>query len=220
MKSELRWYDCIFILLFLYLLILQIQAIWPFTIDDMYISLRYARHWAAGTGLLWNVDAPPVEGYSNFLFVVLGALTLLLKGNPIIVLKIAGLIGLCFTCYFIYLISRFWFSQRKSLLPCLGLLFYKGQIIWALSGLETTVYQALICGSVYFCFRGMGYQLFPDSRGKSENRYFVFAGVFLALAGMARPEAPALMILFFILLCWDRPQKEIKHYWQGVFLFF
>ncbi|KTD06222.1 LphB [Legionella gratiana] len=219
MKSELRWYDCIFIVLFFYLLILQIQAIWPFTIDDMYISLRYSRHWVAGNGLLWNVQAPPVEGYSNFLFVALGALTLLLKGNPIIVLKIAGLIGLYFTCYFIYLISRFWFSKRKSLLPCLGLLLYKGQIIWAISGLETAVYQAFICGTVYFCFRGMGYQLFPHSRSKSENIYFIFAGLFLALAGMTRPEAPALMILFFILLCWDRPQKEIKHYWQGVFLF-
>ncbi|VEB34448.1 LphB [Legionella sainthelensi] len=219
MKSELRWCDFIFILLFIYLLILQIQAIWPFTIDDMYISLRYARHWAAGTGLLWNMNAPPVEGYSNFLFVALGALTLLLKGDPIIALKIAGLVGLCLTCYFIYLISRFWFSRRKSLLPCLGLLFYKGQIIWAISGLETAVYQALICGAIYFCFRGMGYQLFPGFRGKSENKHFIFAGLFLALAGMTRPEAPALMVLFFILLCWDRPQKEVNYHWQGVFLF-
>lgn len=219
MKSELRWYDSILILLFLYLLVLQIQAIWPFTIDDMYISLRYSRNWADGHGLLWNVNAPPVEGYSNFLFVALGALILFLKGDPIIALKIAGLMGLYVTCYFIYLISRFWFTKRKSLLPCLCLLFYKGQIIWAISGLETAVYQAFICGSVYFCFRGMGYQFFPEARKTSENVYFIFAGLFLALAGMTRPEAPVLMILFFILLCWDRPNQEMKSYWQGIFLF-
>ena len=50
----------------IYYFILQIRAIWPFTIDDMYISLRYANHWAEGYGLVWNIGEPPVEGYSNF----------------------------------------------------------------------------------------------------------------------------------------------------------
>ena len=50
---------------FIYLLLFQLKAIWPFTIDDMYISLRYAKHWADGYGLLWNIGEEPVEGYSN-----------------------------------------------------------------------------------------------------------------------------------------------------------
>ncbi|MBN9225719.1 MULTISPECIES: protein LphB [Legionella] len=219
MKPGFRWYDGILILLFFYLLVLQVQAIWPLTIDDMYISLRYAKHWAAGEGILWNLDAPPVEGYSNFSFVALGALTLLFNGNPVVVLKMAGFFGLLITCFFIYLISRFWFSQRESLLPCVGLLLYKGQIIWATSGLETTVYEALLCGAVYCCFRGMGYRFFPNPRGAAVNTYFICAGALLTLAGMTRPEAPAFMILFFILMCWDRPQKEIKRYRYGILLF-
>ncbi|KTD03290.1 hypothetical protein [Fluoribacter gormanii] len=219
MKSGVRWYDSILILLFFYLFVLQVQAIWPFTIDDMYISLRYAKHWAGGEGILWNLHSPPVEGYSNFSFVALGALTLLLKGNPIIVLKIAGLFGLFFTCYFIYLISRFWLSRRESLLPCIGLLFYKGQIIWAISGLETAVYQSFICGAVYCCFRGMGYNFFPNLRASTGKAYFVSAGILLALAGMTRPEAPAFMILFFILMCWDRPKEKSEQYWDGILLF-
>lgn len=219
MKSGLRWYDSILILVFFYLFVLQLQAIWPFTIDDMYISLRYAKYWAAGEGVLWNLHTPPVEGYSNFSFVALGALTLLLKANPVIALKMAGLLGLLFTCFFIYLISRFWFARRESLLPCMGLLLYKGQIIWATSGLETAVYEALICGAVYCCFRGMGYTLFPDTRRSAVNAYFVGAGILLALAGMTRPEAPVLMILFFILICWDRPKEKTQSYWHGVLLF-
>ncbi|KTD73999.1 protein LphB [Legionella tucsonensis] len=219
MKAGVRWYDSILILLFIYLFVLQIQAIWPFTIDDMYISLRYAKHWADGEGIVWNVHAPPVEGYSNFSFVALGALTILLKGDPVTALKMAGLVGLFFTCYFIYLISRFWFSRRESLLPCVALLFYKGQIIWATSGLETAVYESLVCGAVYCSLRGMGYNLFPDSRRVAVSAYFVGAGIFLALAGMTRPEAPALMILFFILICWDRPIKDTQRYWHGVVLF-
>lgn len=209
MRSGFRWYDSLLILLFFYLLVLQIQAIWPFTIDDMYISLRYARNWAAGEGIVWNLNAPRVEGYSNFSFVVLGFVTILLKGNPVIVLKLAGLLGLIFTCYFLYLISRFWLPKRKSLLPCIALLFYKGQIIWATSGLETAVYESLICGALYFCLRGMGYNLTPHSRGHSLHGYFVTSGIFLTLAGMTRPEAPAIMMLFLILICWDRPIKKV-----------
>lgn len=219
MKWKLRWYDSIFILLLVYLFVLQIYAIWPFTIDDMYISLRYAKNWAAGYGLLWNVQAPPVEGYSNFSFVALAAITLLLNGNPVVVLKIVGVLGLFFTGYFLYLISRFWFTKRSSLLPVLCLFTYKGQIMWAVSGLETAVYEALICGSVYFCLRGMGYQLFPHHRGQAKANFLIAAGLLLALAGMTRPEAPVLMVLFFILICIDRPKTELRHYYYAVFLF-
>ena len=219
MKLRLRWHDSIFIALFLYLFAAQIQAIWPFTIDDMYISLRYAKNWAAGNGLVWNVHASPVEGYSNFSFVVIGAVTLLLNGNPVVALKIAGLLGLFFTCIFIYLISRFWFAKREALLPCLCLLFYKGQIIWAVSGLETAVYEALICGAVYFCFKGMGYCFYPQGRGQSRLCAFIFAGIFLSIAGMTRPEAPVLMSVFFLLICWDRPKSERKKYGYHVLFF-
>lgn len=34
--------------------------------DDMMISMRYGRNLADGYGLVWNPGQPPVEGYSNF----------------------------------------------------------------------------------------------------------------------------------------------------------
>ena len=42
--------------------------------DDAYISFRYARHLAEGHGLRFNVLDAPVEGYSNFLWVLIAAL--------------------------------------------------------------------------------------------------------------------------------------------------
>lgn len=206
MTFRYRWYDLIFLGVLVYLFILQIAAIWPFTIDDMYISLRYAKHWVAGDGLLWNSDSSPVEGYSNFSFVVLGAGALLLHLDPVVVLKAAGVIGLLFTCYFTYLITRFWFGPRESLLSCIALLFYKGQIIWSVSGLETTVYQALLSATVYFIFCG-----FEDKKNS-----FFYAGFLLALVGFTRPEAPAFMALFFVLIVWH---AQSVNNWQGVGLF-
>lgn len=45
-----------------------------FVCDDAYISFRYARNWAAGDGVRYNLgDGLPVEGYSEFLWVAVGA---------------------------------------------------------------------------------------------------------------------------------------------------
>lgn len=219
MKRSFVWYDFLLIALFFYLFILQVQAIWPATIDDMYISLRYAKHWANGYGLVWNINEAPVEGYSNFSFVMLGAVTLFFNFNPVLVLKLAGVVGLFFTCVFIYLLTRFWFDRRVSLLPCVFLLFYYGQIFWALSGLETAVYEALVAASVYFAFKGLGYQLYPNLRGEPRRSSFVLSGILLSLAGLTRPEAPGLMVLFFILICYDQAKSFLRQYWQGVGLF-
>lgn len=216
MKTGIRWYDTLLILLFAYLLLAQLYAIWPFTVDDMYISLRYARNWVAGDGLLWNINEPPVEGYSNFSFVVLAALSLFFKANPVLVLKIAGIVGLLSTCLFLYLITRFWFTPRLSLIPCIFLLSYKGQIIWVASGLETAVYEALICGAVYFTFRGVGYKLYSEVRGNPDKTALILAGLFLALAGLTRPEAPVFMVLMFLFLFWDKPQQPSVQFQQGV----
>ncbi|MBN1346183.1 MAG: hypothetical protein JXQ73_26075 [Phycisphaerae bacterium] len=57
-----------------------VVALIPFTllvyrfdwlVDDAFISFRYAKHLAQGHGLRFNVsERPPVEGYSNFLWVL------------------------------------------------------------------------------------------------------------------------------------------------------
>ncbi|MEN0067641.1 MAG: hypothetical protein AAGA48_36255 [Myxococcota bacterium] len=45
-----------------------------FLCDDAYISFRYSRNWAQGLGVVFNPgEVPPVEGYSNFLWVAGGA---------------------------------------------------------------------------------------------------------------------------------------------------
>jgi hypothetical protein len=50
--------------------------------DDTYISMRYARHLAEGHGLVWNVGDPPLEGFTNFLWVLWIAALMTLFGEP------------------------------------------------------------------------------------------------------------------------------------------
>jgi arabinofuranosyltransferase len=49
-------------------------ASWWFVCDDAYISFRYARNLVEGAGLVYNPgEAPPVEGYTNLLWVLWSA---------------------------------------------------------------------------------------------------------------------------------------------------
>lgn len=58
-----------------------VRRFW-FVTDDAYISFRYARNLVEGLGLRFNPgETPPVEGYSNFLWVLLCALVERLGGN-------------------------------------------------------------------------------------------------------------------------------------------
>lgn len=80
--------------------------------DDMMISMRYARHIAAGHGAVWNIGGPRVEGYTNWLWMLamvpphwllapeqvaaamIALNALLLVGVLAAVWRLAGLMGL------------------------------------------------------------------------------------------------------------------------------
>jgi len=69
-------------LLLVILLLAAFQALRFFVpVDDAYISYRYAENLAAGRGLVFD-PGERVEGYSNFLWVILLALSRIL-GAPI-----------------------------------------------------------------------------------------------------------------------------------------
>lgn len=195
---------------FLYLFVLQLAAIWAFTIDDMYISLRYAKNWVTSGNLLWNTQAEPVEGYSNFSFVVLAALALILGIDPVLMLKLTGVAGLLVTLLALYGLSRFWFSRWLALMPCFWVLLYSGQIIWTASGLETTLYQALITMSLFCILRANGYGAYSNPRLSNQDSYFIGSGILLGLASLTRPEAPFFLCLFFIIAYVDRLADKKK----------
>ena len=200
------------VLIPIYGLIQQLQVVWPFTLDDTYITLRYARHWAAGYGILWNLGEPPVEGYSNFSFLVLARLAFIFGFNPIIVFKIVGIISLFVLLMMLFCLSRFWVAARFAWIPSVWLSAYCGQIIWSVSGLETTFYQMLMVTTVYLLLRGI--------RSSKRNRSvtFIGAGITLALAGLTRPEAVACMLVFLSLVAWHA--KSEPALWLGWRQFF
>ncbi|MBA2711329.1 MAG: protein LphB [Tatlockia sp.] len=213
-----KWFLIVISVLFFYLFVLQLIAIWPFTIDDMYIPLRYAKNWAAGDGLVWNIGEEPVEGYSNFSFVVFASLAIRMGWDPVIVLKLINAFSLMLSTAAVYCLSRLWFSWRLAFIPCLWMLTYRGELLWAVSGMETIFYQALISFALFFLLRGMGYNFYSKERTNTNILFFLIAGFLLVLAGLTRPEAPALMIIFFGLALINSPKRLESDYYVKLIL--
>jgi hypothetical protein len=190
-------------LLFSYLFFGQIIAAWPFTIDDSYISLTYAKNLVVHGSLTWNGAQLHVEGYSNFSYVMLAALAMKLGLDALIALKAFSVVMLLVTLVFLYRLTRLWLTREFAFIPSLWLLCYKGQILWTVSGLETSAFQCFLLLSVYTLIRGLGFNdvthNFESLKSQKLNLIaFLLCGLFLSLAGLSRPESPALMLMLFI----------------------
>jgi hypothetical protein len=118
-----------------------------FVCDDAYISFRYAKHWVQGLGLRCNPgEQPPVEGYSNFLWVALAAFCEWLR---LPVTRVMPLLSFAAGSVLLVLVYR---TARRRLglslgASALGALFLGASVpyaAWSTSGLETMPFALLL----------------------------------------------------------------------------
>ncbi len=111
-------------------------------VDDSYINFRYAENLAVHGELNWNLgETPPVEGYSNFLWIALLALFIKLGGEVIFLSKIAGIAFGVGAIVVIYLLAKKMTSSTFfSLFPALLLAATIPFSFWSTSGMETTMF--------------------------------------------------------------------------------
>lgn len=179
--------------LLLSLVLLALHA-WYFRVflDDAYISFRYARNFADGLGLVYNAGER-VEGYTNFLWVVLlGGLRKL--GFDIE--ASAQVLGLLFSAGTLVLLYRFpiaggsgraakWERSIPSLFLAASLAF----AFQCFSGLATPLYIFLLTAA-----------LLLSERETRKARGVVLLGIVLALLAMTRPEG---VMVFGLVLLWE-----------------
>ncbi len=158
-------------------------------VEDAYITFRYANNWASGKGLLWNASEVPVEGYTNFLWVVICAALIKLGFN----LYSATLtIGILSALGIIEFSRRF--AQRflacnggVSLMVCLLLAASGPLAAWAGSGMETVLFGLAFLAACYF-FAGYW---------QTGSKFELVFSFLLALVGtLLRPEGLLLFALF------------------------
>lgn len=154
---------------FLPLLVLLAHALLfgAWIVDDAGITFVYARNLAAGHGLVSQPGLPPVEGFSNFLW-MLAFVPAFLAGlfDPVILPKLASLALLAGS---FLLLDRSLFSltgSRAVSLVTLSLLAVCSPfVIWTVSGLENPLYVFLLCLLLWLIVREREGSAFPLAAG-------------------------------------------------------
>jgi len=147
--------------------------------DDCFISFRYARHLASGQGLVWN-PGERVEGYTNFLWVILMAGVMRLGGKPEVVSNLLGIAsGAVLLAALVFDTARRigWRSPFVWLAP-LALAAGRSFTAWCTGGLETMLFTLLVfaASAVFVRERETGSSL-P-----------ILSSILFALATLTRPE--------------------------------
>jgi len=153
-----------------------------FTQDDAYISYRYVKNFINGHGLVFN-PGERVEGYTNFLWIIILSIFARLGLDMIIVSKILGVAAGAVTLFLIYQISLNFFRKKEwffSLFAPLLLASNSAFAYWSISGLETAFFIMTVLLSVYFYF--------------SNERLMIISS---ALSTLVRPEG---VLVFGILI--------------------
>jgi arabinofuranosyltransferase len=125
-----------------------------FVCDDAFISFRYARNLAEGAGLVFNPGEAPVEGYSNFLWVLALALG---ATAGVAAETLAPLLSLAATALLAWRIADFACREGiatnaagrwlAALAPLALLAATRSVAVWSTSGLETRLFELLVvCG--------------------------------------------------------------------------
>ncbi len=112
--------------------------------DDAFISLRYARHLVDGHGLVWNAGER-VEGYTNFLWTMLGAVPLRLGMDPVGFLQVAGVLLFVVTLAAYARLVRGLSGNHEMVIPAVVALgFFYSFSAYATGGLETQLQATLV----------------------------------------------------------------------------
>lgn len=169
------------------LLATQVFLFRGFMVDDTFITLRYVRQWTHGHGLVYNIGEQ-VEGYSNFLWVVLLAPFDLLKFDLVLAAK--GL-GILFSVLTLGLTWRFSRSLLDHSIAPLWLAASGSFAAWSVGGLETALFTCLLTASVYAFVREEA----TDKSGLS--------GILFGLLCLARPEGALFALVAAGYRCWS-----------------
>lgn len=158
------------------------------TQDDAYITFRYAENFASGHGLVWNIGER-VEGYTNFLWLIILILGKSLRLDYLTTVKVLGPLLSVGSIVLTFAIFRRALAPKLSGKLVIGAAFASALalatnysfVFWSVAGLETALFGFLTLLSFYAW----------------SKRSWLLAPL-LALAILTRPEG-ALLAGFFVL---------------------
>jgi hypothetical protein len=208
-KASLAFWSVLFLLGGIGILLLMEWFLFPLTVDDAYISYHFANNLADGHGLVWHPGVDPVEGFTNFLWVVILSLSSVAGFDVVVTAKLLGVIFSVASVIVMYRIVRRINTGALGVMPAILLAATPAFALWSVSGLETSLFIFLLILALY------QYLVEEDRLDTGPQRYWsVFWFMLLA---MTRPEG-AVVFIFLVglrLVTWSRrdsARRELKSY--------
>jgi hypothetical protein len=129
---------------------------YDFTQDDAYISFRYAANFLDGKGLVFNAGER-VEGYTNFLWVMLMALFKGLFGiDYLSTSRFFGVLSGALVFYLLYLLLRSHIQQLHWVMySALAIMLLSNQSLayWSIASLETSAFACMALAALVAEYR-------------------------------------------------------------------
>lgn len=186
-------------------LLIGTRAAWFFVIDDAYITFRYSDHLAAGNGPVWNVGEDPVEGFTNFLWMLWHTPFAWLGLDLPVVAKLTSLAAAALTLGM--LVRLCW--QRGGIVAALtaggAFVLFLPTYFHITSGLETVAFAALVLRIVITGLHAL------DGRGVRTWE----PPLLLVAAGMLRPEGVLAALPAFAIWLWLRRRDRAAWAWTA-----
>jgi hypothetical protein len=194
-----------------------------YTIDDAYICFRYARNFAHGYGLVYNIDER-VEGYSNFLWTLIIGILIKLGLDPLLSAKVLGILLNSINVYLTYfLFKKCTITQgiiennitHNSIISAFLVATYPPFIVSSIHGLETSLFTFFLLVSTIFFVKSI---LTP---------YFqLLTSISLSFLCLTRHDG----ILFFFFSCIyyliqnsiikeEKEKEKVRHSFKTIFSF-
>jgi arabinofuranosyltransferase len=156
-------------------------------VEDAYITFRFSRNLAAGHGVVWNAGQPPVEGYTNFLWLLIIAGAMRLGLDVPLFSQIAGTLFGLVTMGLSYAAGRqLGWPRTVALFPSLMLAVSGPFAAWSGSGLETVPFAALVFVGLY---------AFGRYWQTDRSSWMAAMGLALTAATLMRPEGAIVFAL-------------------------
>lgn len=179
--------------------VLGASIYFPYTNDDSLIFSRYARHLAAGDGLVFNVGER-VEGITSLAWVAILAFLMRIGAHPVLAGKLLGDVLMFASASLLYrIVHRATRDRRAAFLTALMLVCDQHLLSWAGSGMDVSIFVFWILA-------------FTASLQHDDRCAITWRTIAVAVVGWyVRPEA-ALFIAVGLLWLWARspqPKSEL-----------
>jgi arabinofuranosyltransferase len=184
-------------------------------IEDAAMLMRYAEHFAEGHGIVWNIGEPPVDGATDFLFMISVGMLVAKAGMSLeFATRFLGLTSHILTAGVVYLSLRRVFDAPKLVALGTGIFLIVGPGFYYVVGYFGTTFFAL------FACISWWVALTIIQNGENHRKSLLFAMSSL-ITGLIRPEGVFLtgfmMLAIIFIKGWKGSRYTILYYF-GVFL--